>query len=62
MIFFVLEFSNFSADKDIRMIEPQHDNHRADAGRYLEGVEVGGLCDGPSTPIVWEKSSTGTAS
>jgi ectoine hydroxylase-related dioxygenase (phytanoyl-CoA dioxygenase family) len=42
-------------DKDARATEPQNDNQRADFARYLEGVEPGGICDGPLTPLVWER-------
>ena len=45
-----------SADKDMRMAEPINDNQRADASRYLQGEEVGGVCNGPMNPILWEKS------
>jgi len=43
------------ADKDIKMVEPCNDNQWADAARYLEGVEVGDVCNGPRNPLVWEK-------
>ena len=37
------------------MAEPLNENQRADAKRYLIGVEVGNVCDGPLNPILWEK-------
>ncbi|KAL4531588.1 hypothetical protein Ndes2526B_g04306 [Nannochloris sp. 'desiccata'] len=42
-------------DKDMKMAEPLNDNQRADANRYLTGVEVGKVCDGPLNPILWGK-------
>lgn len=39
----------------MKMAEPLNDNQRADANRYLTGVEVGKVCDGPLNPILWGK-------
>ena len=40
------------------MAEPVNDNQRADAQRYLEGVEVGGKCCGPRNPLVWNATGS----
>jgi hypothetical protein len=48
-------FTIIYMDKNMKMTEPVNDNQRADAKRYLTGVEVGAVCDGPLNPILWEK-------
>jgi len=48
-------FTVIYIDKDMKMAEPLNDNQRADAKRYLTGVEVGKVCDGPLNPVLWEK-------
>lgn len=42
-------------DKDIRLIEPQHENHIADRDAFCPGVEVGQVVDSPKNPIVFER-------
>lgn len=42
-------------DHEMKMVTPINDNQRADAERYLQGVEVGGVCAGPANPLVWKE-------
>ncbi|KAK9810683.1 hypothetical protein WJX73_010597 [Symbiochloris irregularis] len=43
-------------DEDIRMIEPQHSNHRADHERWLPGVKPGEVAASFRNPIVYSSA------
>lgn len=45
-------FTIIYMDRDIRMIEPQHANHVADAGMWLPGVKPGEIAASPLNPVL----------
>ncbi len=48
-------FTIIYMDRDIRVIEPQHANHRADAHMWLPGVKPGEVAASPLNPILYER-------
>jgi ectoine hydroxylase-related dioxygenase (phytanoyl-CoA dioxygenase family) len=40
-------------DEDIRLIEPRTKAHENDRKAWCEGVEVGGVLNGPLNPVIW---------
>ncbi len=49
-------FTIIYMDKDIRMIEPEHANHLADARLWLPGISAGEPAASPLNPILYEHS------
>ncbi|MEM8768283.1 MAG: phytanoyl-CoA dioxygenase family protein [Pseudomonadota bacterium] len=45
-------FTIIYMDADMRMLEPQHQNHRADAALWLPGVKPGAPAASPINPLV----------
>ncbi len=45
-------FTIIYMDADMRMLEPQHRNHRADAALWLPGVKPGEVAASPINPVV----------
>lgn len=43
------------ADKDIRIAPPANKHQEADRQAWCDGIEPGGLMDGPLNPVLWEK-------
>lgn len=39
--------------QDIRLVQPKNVNQQKDVERWLPGVQVGAICDGPRNPLVW---------
>jgi ectoine hydroxylase-related dioxygenase (phytanoyl-CoA dioxygenase family) len=48
-------FTIIYMDRDIRLIEPAHINHRMDANMWLPGVEVGDVAASILNPIVYQQ-------
>lgn len=45
-------------DENIRLIAPKTKAHEADRLRWCDGVEVGGVLDGPLNPVLWTSGKT----
>jgi ectoine hydroxylase-related dioxygenase (phytanoyl-CoA dioxygenase family) len=48
-------FTIIYMDRDVRMIEPKHQNHRFDAMFWLPGVEPGEVAASPMNPVLYER-------
>lgn len=55
-------FTIIYMDRDIRLIEPKHDNHRFDAMFWLPGVEPGKLAASKMNPVLYPVPDTFFAS
>ena len=42
--------------EDAHLIEPQHDNHRADMSRFLPGLKAGDLVASEKNPVLWSQA------
>ena len=42
--------------EDAHLIEPQHDNHRADMSRFLPGLKAGDLAASEKNPVLWSQA------
>lgn len=40
-------------DENAHLIEPEHDNHRADISRFLPGLKAGDLAASEMNPVLW---------
>ena len=48
-------FTIIYMDRDIRLIEAQHDNHLADARLWLPGVQPGAIAASKLNPVLFER-------
>ena len=49
-------FTIIFMDQDIRLIEPRHDNHRADREAFAPGIEVGEVIASPLNPVLYAEA------